>query len=118
MTLRTKADLRTKALQLIGVLSAGESASGDDVVYVDAVIQDILETLDDESLLIFDAQATTSDSVIPARLFNGLVDLVIYRIGAAYGREVGPDRWQDGMRSIRRAVLPGSDDAPVKATFY
>jgi hypothetical protein len=118
MTNRSKIDLRNEALIDLGVLAAGETASGNDAVVVDNAIQNLLEYLEDESILTFSAGAGSGDSVIPARMFHALIDMVGFRVGRKFGRQVGPELWADGIRTLRRSVLPGSDDAPVEATYF
>lgn len=116
MTNRSKTDLRNEVLIDLGVLAAGETASGNDATVVDNAVQNVLEYLEDESLLTFDASST--GSVIPARQFYALVDMVAFRCGRKFGKDVDPFVWEGGLRTLRRSVLPGSDNAPIEVTYF
>lgn len=118
MTNRSKTDLRNEVLTDLGIIAAGETASGNDATIVDNAVQNLLEYLEDESLLIFSAGAASTDSVIPARIFHALIDLVAFRVGRKFGRPVEPEVWQMGMQALRRSVLPGSDNTPVEVVYY
>lgn len=127
MTTYSKADLRNSALEEIKVKDAGETAAALDSSTVDAEAQRVIENLEDESLLIFDASVSATTSNIPGRIFNALRDLVAESICRKYGipetTVLGPhDRpeslTKNATRRLRRSILDGSDDVPVKAQYF
>lgn len=113
MTLYAKSDIRNSVLHDLTVLDVSEEASAEDAAVVDAEVQSVLEYLEDEDLTIFDFTAAEEDQVIPGRIKNALVDMVVFRCQPKYGQRQDPTRWKNGIGALRRSVLAGSDDQPT-----
>lgn len=115
-TTYSKADLRNRALADIGVLEAGEAAEPEMVSFVDPICQQMLESLDDENLLIFDPSLAVSTAVIPGRVMRALSNLLGWEIAPPYSRPRG-DR-ESLVNALRRQVLQGGDPIPVRAEYF
>lgn len=118
MTTHSKADLRTRILRDAGVLDINESASAEDAQNVDPVVQAALEELEDENVIIFDAQQAETVENIPARLFMALSDFVRAQGMASYGIAYNVDLRAAALNRLRRGTTLGSDDVPVGVGFY
>ncbi len=116
MTDYSKADLRNRALADIGVLDAGEAAKPEMVAFVDPILQQMIESLDDENILIFDPSLPFSTGVIPGRIMRAMSDLLGWEIRPAYGRPRGER--EPLVNALRRQVLQGSDPIPVAFTAF
>ncbi len=123
MTTYSKADLRNRVLRDLGVLDVARSASAPVAAVVDDIVQQSLEELEDESLVIFNSQLGETIENIPGRVFAALADFVRYHAAPSFpmgGVAVGKD---DALRHsaltrLRRSVMAGSDDTPVKVLYY
>lgn len=118
MTSRSKDALRNEALLDLGVIAAGQTAPGNDATSVSNKLQDMLEYLEDENLLIFDFTTAGNTENIPSRIYQALLDMLIYRIGPSYGKPQPIELWESGLRRLRRSVLAGTDDTPVAIENY
>ncbi len=125
MTLFAKTDLVRASLLDISALDIDETPEAADETMVEEAIQQIYEQLVDENLMVFDHSAGRTEEIIPARLFMGLVDLVVDRISSKYGLprgQVGPDgmtdRERSGMKKLRRGILSADNDVPVQAEYF
>lgn len=118
MTTYTKAQLRNRVLQELGVLSGGgEVATAEDAEMVETVIDDIHSMLDRE---IFVTWVTSS---IPSSVMEPLVLVIAQRLAARFGL---PDTRRaelaqaaiGAMGELRTQVQAEANDAPVRAVFY
>jgi hypothetical protein len=118
MTTYTKAQLRNRVLQELGVLAGAETANADDAALVDAVIEDQHAMLDREILV------TWSTSAIPDTVMEPLVLLVAARCAGRFG--LPADRRQEllllhdaSMSQLR--VQTAADTRPgatIPAVYY
>lgn len=115
-TTYSKADLRNRALADIGVLEAGEAAQPEMVSFVDPICQQMLESLDDENILIFDVSLPVSTAVIPGRIMRALSNLLAWEISIPYGRPRGER--EPLVNALRRQVLQGGDPIPVRTDYF
>lgn len=83
----TKAELRTKVLQQIGVLAAGEEPSAEDAAFVDSAIDAFFS-----ELTKFGDPGFTADSISDYAI-DSMRDCVALRIAAPFG--VAPARFQE-----------------------
>lgn len=126
MTTYSKAELRNSALEDIKVKDSGTDMPASDTTMADAEIQRHLEYLEDEALVIFDTSQAITVSNIPGRVFNALRDMCAELLAPKFGVEarvvVGPggqeSLYENALRRLRRSVIDGNDDVPVKACFY
>lgn len=126
MTLYSKAALRNSALEEIKVKDADADAGASDSAMADDEIQRLIEYLADESLLIFDASVASTVENIPGRIFNALRDLCAEVLAPKFSVDTrtvagptGPESlYKNAERRLRRSVLDGSDDTPVKACYF
>lgn len=118
MTVHSKADLRNRILKDAGVLDISESASAADAENVDELVQAAIEQLEDEEVVLFNAQASESTDNIPARIYLPLADYVRSLGMSSYG--IAPDERLElsALRRLRRAAFPGQDDVPVPAQYF
>lgn len=115
-----KADIRNRALKLIGQLAAGEAASAEDAAEVDAIYTSVHDELIQENLAVWGSG--TSD-VIPEKVVDSLVRLIGAR--AAPGFEVGsiggiPPMAVEEMAlgRLRRMLAPDPSGRVVQADYY
>ena len=127
MTTYSKQELRDSALEEIKVKDANESMDSLDTDMADREIQAFIEYLEDETLLIFDASVGITMSNIPGRIWIALRDVVAELLAPKYAKATrmvakpggGQEAMYDNaMRRLRRSVLDGSDDVPVKACYF
>ena len=118
MTDYSKQDLRNRVLHDLGVLDISESASAEDAELVDAIVQQSLEELEDENLVIFDSQQGETVENIPGRCFSALADFVRYHAGMSYGVPKDENLRMSALYRLRKSVLDGSDDTPVRVNFF
>jgi hypothetical protein len=127
MTTYSKQTLRDSALEEIKVKDAGTTMDTLDTDAADREIQTFLEYLEDESLLIFDASVGITTANIPGRIWLALRDAVAELIAPKYSMPTRmvpkPGGGQESMydnalRRLRRSVMDGSDDVPVKACYF
>lgn len=116
MTDYSKADLRNRALSQIGVKETEEAPSADDASLVDTICQQMIESLDDENILIFDPTTSVATQIIPGRIMRAMCDLLAWEISPSFARPRG-DRGPLVM-ALRRQILQGSDPIPVRADFF
>jgi hypothetical protein len=115
-TLYSKADLRNRALIDISVLAAGESPPADMIAVTDPIMQQMIESLDDENVLIFDPSTSVSTQVIPARVMRAMAALLAWELAPGFGVQRGER--ESLVNALRRHVLQGSDPTPVEFTSY
>lgn len=78
----TKADLRNRVLQHLGVLAAGETASGHDANHVDAIIEAFI---DGELAKAGELEGTFNSDAIPAWAQNPLRDVICFKVAPDFG---------------------------------
>ena len=115
-TLYSKADLRKRALVDLGVLDAGEDPDAALISVTDQIMQSMIESLDDENVLIFDPSTNNATQVIPGRIMRALVALLSWELAPGFGVPRA-DR-ASLLNELRRHVLQGSDPIPVEFTSY
>lgn len=118
MTTYSKQNLRDRVLHDMGVVDIQESASAEDSEIVDAIIQQSLEELEDESLVIFDTQQAETVENIPGRVFSALADFVRYHASPSYNQPKDENLRNSSMYRLRKSVLTARDDTPVDVKFY
>lgn len=118
MTDYSKQDLRTRVLRDMGVLDIAETASAEDAENLDDIAQQAIEELQDENLVLFNAEVGETIDAIPGRVFAALADFVRYHASPSYGRPKDDALRAGALMRLRRSVLAGSDDVPVAAKFY
>lgn len=117
MTTYTKAALRNRVLQELGVLSPGETATADDAVLVEDVIDAVHAMLDREVFVGWTAAA------IPDTVVEPLMAVVAARCAGRFGL---PDaRRQElillagqGMSDLYTQTAAEHNDAPIRAQFF
>lgn len=115
-TLYSKADLRNRTLVDLGVIAAGESPPADMIAVTDPVMQQMIESLDDENVLIFDPSTNVATQVIPARIMRAMAGLLAWEFAPGFGLQRS-DR-ESLLNALRRHVLQGSDPVPVEFTSF
>jgi hypothetical protein len=126
MTNYTKAELRNSALEAILVKDIHESVSAADAALVDDEAQRLIEYLEDEALITFDASSTTTTENIQGRVFNAIRDMLAEIIAPKYGvmprQVVGPrgpeSMYENALRRLRRSVADDPDDVPARAIYF
>ncbi len=117
-TFHSKQDLRERVLHDMGVLDISETASAEDGALIDAIVQQSLEELEDENLVIFDSSQGETVDNIPARTFSALADFVRYHAAPSYTLPKDENLRNSAIYRLRKSVLAGSDDTPVKACYF
>lgn len=118
MTTYSKADLRARVLKDMGVVDINGTASAIEASTVDEIVQQSLEELEDEKLMVFDYSATSTTDVIPGRLFAAYADFVRYHAAPSFGLAKDENLRASALKRLRRGILDGSDDVPVRQQFY
>lgn len=114
----SKADLRRKILEDLTIVDVGGAIAAEYQAKIDPEIQRTLEYLEDERLLIFNAQAEVSAEVIPARIMQALAEICAYNVMHVFGIPRDINVLNSGMRALRRSVLTNQSSEPVKAIYY
>lgn len=117
MTTYTKAQLRNRVLQKLGVLAGAETAGSDDSTLVEQVIDNVHAMLEREIWLSW------TTSAIPDTVFEPLATIAAAMLGGEFG--LSDSRRQEllvladgAMGQIRVQVQAEANDAPIPATFY
>lgn len=118
MTLYSKQSLRDRILHDMGVLDIAESASAVDSELLDPIVQQSLEELEDENLVIFNSQLGENIENIPGRLFGALADFIRFNSCPAYVLPQDMNVRNMALTRLRRSIMAGSDDTPVRANFF
>jgi hypothetical protein len=115
----TKADIRNRVLQKLGVLAAEETAQSADAELVEGVVDAVHAELEGEGLVSWTVET------VPNNIKESFATLVAYRLvseGSDFG--VPADTKQSlmmagepAMRRIRRQVSPGWSGAPTEAEY-
>lgn len=116
MTAHTKIELRNEILENLGIKQQGQPVSAEDAAKADKVIQAALEYLEDESVVIFDPQS--SSSVIPAKVYLHLSDYVESYLAPAFGKPRDIGLREDAFRRVRRVALKADTDGPTPIENY
>lgn len=117
MTAYTKAQLRDRVLQELGVLAVGETATAEDAALVETTIDDQHAMLEREIFL------TWTTATIPDTVIEPLTVVLAARLAGRYG--LPADRRQEllglaaiAMGEVRTQVQAETDTAPVPAVYY
>lgn len=117
-TFYSKQNLRERVLHDLGVLDIQESSSAEDAALVDPIMQQSLEELTDENLVTFDTTKAETVENIPANTFSALADYVRYHVSPAYTLPKDENLRNSAIYRLRKSVLVGSDDVPVRCEFF
>lgn len=117
MTAYTKAQLRDRVLQELGILATGETATAEDAALVETTIDDQHAMLDREVFV------TWVTSAIPDTVIEPLTVVLAARLAGRYG--LPADRRQElltlaalAMGELRTQVQAETDTAPIPAVYY
>lgn len=118
MTLYSKQDLRNRVLHDLGVLDIAESASAVDSEVLDPIVQQSLEELEDLGLVVFNSQLGETIYNIPGRIFAALADYMRYQAAPTYSLAKDDMLRQSALYRLRKSIVAGSDDTPVRVNFF
>lgn len=118
MTTYTKADLRNRVLQELGVLAGAETAGSDDAALVEGVIDAQHAMLERQIFL------TWTTATIPETVIEPLTAIVAARCAGRFG--LPADRRAElialaaeGMAELQTQTQARDDStAPIRATYY
>jgi len=116
----TKNDLRAKVADDLTLVPLGDQIPGEIATKIDQEIQNVLEMLEDERLLTFNAWANGNDEVIPARLMQPIAVLVALNVMPSQGlpNASGGDVMTTQLNRIRRQLANTTDDSPTEASYF
>jgi hypothetical protein len=123
---RSKADLATATLQLIGVLDATESPSAEDGAYVENRYDDLREELVDKGQAYWPSTTRTT-AEIPAVVFSACTMILAGRCAPAFSvpePTVTDDDGKQmpcsakGWRDLRRHLAKPASGNPTSANYY
>lgn len=123
---RSKADLATAVLQLLGVLDATESPSAEDGAYVEARYDDLREELIDKGQAYWPSTTRTT-AEIPAVVFSAMTMILAGRCAPTFqmpepavtdddGKQMPASA--KGWRDLRRHLAKPASGAPTRATYF
>jgi hypothetical protein len=123
---RSKADLATATLQLIGVLDATEAPSAEDSAYVEARYDDLRDELVDKGLAYWPSTTRTT-AEIPAVVFSAAAMILAGRCAPTFqvaepvvtdddGKQMPASA--KGWRDLRRHLAKPASGQPTRATYY
>lgn len=111
----TKAQLRTRVLEKLGVLAAGEAASAEDAAKVDEVIDDLHEQLVQEGI------AAWTTAAIPQGLAMAMTQWVARLAAPDFGLandEPIQIQGETGEKKVRQLAAAGDPAEPIEAVYY
>lgn len=117
-TYYSKQDLRDRVLHDLGVMDIQETAQAVDAAMIDPIIQQSMAELQDENLITFDITQSDFTDNIPSNVFSALADFIRYHAGPAFTLPKDDQLRASALNRLRKSVMFGSDDAPVRVDFF
>lgn len=108
----TKADLRNRALEHLGVLAAGESPSAEDAALVDGRIDSLHEKLMARRLVNFETSA------IPDEAVHDYMRIVANECAQAFGLPRIEAETMSAEAELRKLIKRSKADGYARAVYY
>lgn len=115
-----KADIRNRALKLIGALAAGETASAEDAADVDEIYLSLFDELIQENIAVW---GNGVSDTIPEKFVESLVRIVAARAAPSFEvpiiNGVSPEVVEGrAMARLRRMIAPDPSGRRVRMEYF
>ena len=115
-----KADIRNRALKLLGAIAAGEAASAEDAADVDEIYLSVFDELVQENIAVW-GNGTTDE--IPEKFVESLARLVAARAAPAFDvpaiNGLSPEAVEDrAWMRLRRMIAPDPTSRPLRVDYF
>jgi len=118
---RSKSDLATEVLILLGLLGAGETIASDDDTFIQAAYDDKYEELKIAERVYW------SKASIPNAVFRAVARIVAEDVAPAYGVQAQPEFDEGGRQvsmgtkglfDLKRTMAREASNVPTKAIYF
>lgn len=110
---RTRSDLVTRALQILGAVRAGQNASAEDSTLVDGVVDGLLADLSAREIVY-----VADPEEIPVEAFEHLAKLLAFTMGTDFGPSVDANVALLSESRLRTLSAAGPTYEVLKAEYF